>query len=309
MDNRHYDLVGFGIAAVDDIVHLPGFPERDSKVPITRIERHGGGQSTTALITAARQGLRCVYGGLLGDNDLSEFTRTALRCDQVEVEPKANYPEARPYYSIVLVDTSTGERTLLYSTSGVRGPGPEDISEELISHSRMLFVDQLGPAGTLCACRLARKWGTQIVADFERAGDDLILQAIPLIDHLIVPLRLARELTGYADAPAAATELARTRRICTAVTDGSRGCWFIEQGNDVVHQPSLPVEVVDTTGCGDVFHGAYAAAILLEMSPADAIRYAAAAAALKATRPGAQQGIPNRAVVEAFLSQSRRPSG
>ena len=84
MDKRHYDLVGFGIAAVDDIVHLPGFPERDTKVPITRIERHGGGQCTTALITAARQGLRCVYGGLLGDDDLSEFTRTALRRDHVE---------------------------------------------------------------------------------------------------------------------------------------------------------------------------------------------------------------------------------
>ena len=62
---------------------------------------------------------------------------------------------------------------------------------------------------------------------------------------------------------------------------------------------------MDTTGCGDVFHGAYAAAILLEMSPAEAIRYAASAAALKATRPGAQQGIPDRAAVESFLSQSR----
>lgn len=306
MGKRQYDLAGFGIAAVDDIVQLPAFPERDTKVPITRIERHGGGQCTTALITAARQGLRCVYAGLLGDNDLSDFTRAALRRDHVEVEPKANYPEARPYYSIVLVDTSTGERTLLYSESGVRGPGPEDVSEELISRSRMLLVDQLGPAGTLCACRLARKWGTQILADFERAGDDQILEAIPLIDHLILPLRLALELTGVGDAPAAVTYLARTRRICTAVTDGSRGCWFIEDGNDVVYQPSLRVEVVDTTGCGDVFHGAYAAAILLEMSSAAAIRYAAAAAALKATRSGAQQGIPDRAAVEAFLPQSQR---
>lgn len=302
MDNRVYDLVGFGIAAVDDIVQLSRFPERDTKVPITRMERHGGGQTTTALITAARQGLRCVYGGLLGENDLSEFTRTTLHRESVEVSQTASHPEARPYYSIVLVDASTGERTLLYSSYGVRGPSPEDISEDLISSSRMLLVDQLGPAGTLCACRLATKWGTQIIADFERAGDDQLLQAVPLIDHLILPLRLARELTGCGEAPAAVTKLAENPRICTAVTDGSRGCWFITDGTGVLHQPSLPVDVVDTTGCGDVFHGAYAAAILLDMPVPHAIRYAAAAAALKATHTGAQQGIPNRATILSSLA-------
>jgi sulfofructose kinase len=300
---RDYDLVGFGIAAVDDIVQLAQFPERDTKVPITRIERHGGGQCATALIAAARQGLRCAYAGILGDDDLSVFTRNTLLREQVEVSQKRSDPEARPYYSIVLVDNSTGERTLLFSGCGVRGPAPEDISEDLISRSRMLFVDQLGPAGTLCACRLARTWGAQVIADFERSGDADIAEAMLLTDHLIVPMRLARDVTGCSDAAAAAAELARSRRTCTAVTDGSRGCWFVAEDGRVVHQPSLPVDVVDTTGCGDVFHGAYAAAILLGMSPANAIRYAAAAAALKARHSGAQKGIPNRSMVEGFLAK------
>jgi sulfofructose kinase len=300
---RDYDLVGFGIAAVDDIVQLARFPDRDTKVPITSIERHGGGQCTTALVAASRQGLRCAYAGVLGDDDLSGFTRETLRREHVEVFQMRDDPEVRPYYSIVLVDSSTGERTLLFSGSGVRGPAPEEISEDLIARSHMLFVDQLGPAGTLCACRLARKWGTQVIADFERADDGQLREAMLMTDHLIVPFRLAREITGYCDAVAAVTELARPGRACTAVTDGRNGCWFVADGIGVTHQASLPVEVVDTTGCGDVFHGAYAAAILLQATPANAIRYAAAAAALKATRRGAQAGIPARAAVEAFLAQ------
>lgn len=304
MQNRVYDLVGFGTAAVDDIVQLATFPERDTKVPITRIERHGGGQCTTALIAAARQGLRCVYGGLLGRNELSEFTRNALRRNRVEIPFEIRYFDASPYYSLVLVDCSTGERTLLYSDCGVRGPSPEDISEDVISNSRMLLVDQLGPAGTLHACRLARRWGTQIVADFERADDEQLRQAMFITDHLIVPLRLARSVTCCNDPAAAVRELARPERACTAATDGNRGCWFIAGRNDIVHQPSVRVNVVDSTGCGDVFHGAYAAAIIMHMSPAVAIRYATAAAALKATRWGAQEGIPDRTAIEAFLERT-----
>jgi sulfofructose kinase len=122
------------------------------------------------------------------------------------------------------------------------------------------------------------------------------------VDHLIIPLRLAREVTGCIDPEEAVKELARSGRACTAATDGSRGCWFTAGNGDVVHQPSFPVEVVDTTGCGDVFHGAYAAAIVRGMPPDEAIQYAAAVAAVKATHRGGQVGIPDRVAVEKFLA-------
>lgn len=302
LQNRAYDLVGFGIAAVDDLVQLAAFPEPDTKVPITLIERQGGGLCTTALVAAARQGMRCAYAGLLGRNELSEFTRTVLQREGVEMVSEIRYSDAKPYYSIILVDRSKGERTILYSGDGVRSPEPEDISEDLIANSRALLVDQLGPAGTLHACKLARKWGTPIIGDFERADDERLRQAMLYTDHLIIPLRLAYEVSGCSDPKKAVSELARPGRLCTAATDGSRGCWFIAAQEAVAHQPSFPVDVVDTTGCGDVFHGAYAAAIVRGMPPDKAIRYAAAAAALSATQRGGQKGIPDRAAVEGFLA-------
>jgi sulfofructose kinase len=125
-----------------------------------------------------------------------------------------------------------------------------------------------------------------------------------LADHLIVPLNLAAEVTGTDQPQRAAALLACPGRSCTAVTCGKRGCWFVEASDPatVRHQPAFEVRVVDTTGCGDVFHGAYAAAHVWGYTVRRAIEFATAAAALKATRAGGQAGIPDRAAVEKFLA-------
>jgi ribokinase len=302
---RKYGVVGFGNSAVDDMVQLKGFPEPDSKQRIASIERQPGGQCTTALVAASRLGQRCSYAGVLGENELSEFVRSALRNEAVELRGTNAYPEAQPYYSLVLLDTATGSRTILYSSTQVRGIVPEDISEELIQDADVLLVDQLGPEGTLYACEIAKRCATQIVADFERLDHECLWQAMRIIDHLILPVRAAREITGCSDPSQAVRELARTGRICTAATDGPNGCWFMT-GGTVQHQPAFQVEVVDTTGCGDVFHGAYAAAIARNLTPELAIRHAAGTAALSATQRGGQAGIPSLKAVEQFMVDRKK---
>lgn len=298
---KEFDVCGFGISAVDDVVELERFPSPDTKSPVLSIERHGGGQCTTALVAAARLGRKCAFAGLLGRNELSQYTISLLEREGINCRAEIKYPGAGPYYSIVLLDRSTGERTLLYSSALVRPPAPEDIDEDLIARSRALLVDQLGPAGTLQACRYAQRWGVPVIADLERTDDEALREAMTLVDHLILPEKVARELTGRDDPAESTQALAATKRACSAVTDGKNGCWFVTGGDARVrHQPAFEVEVVDTLGCGDVFHGAYASAIVRGLAVEEAIRYAAAAAALKATRKGAQSA-PNHQQVEALL--------
>jgi sugar/nucleoside kinase (ribokinase family) len=170
-----------------------------------------------------------------------------------------------------------------------------------------LLVDQLGPEGTLYACEVAKRCATQIVADFERLDHECLWQAMRLVDHLILPMRTAREITGCSDPSLAVRELARTGRICTAATDGPNGCWFITCDCETIkHQPAFQVDVVDTTGCGDVFHGAYAAAIARNLAPELAVRYAAVTAALSATQRGGQAGIPSLKAVEQFMADPKK---
>jgi sugar/nucleoside kinase (ribokinase family) len=302
---RKYGLVGFGLCAVDEVVVVPRFPEPDSKMPVTRMERHVGGLCSIALVAAARLGVRCAYAGLLGRNELSDFVRATLRQEGIEIAEEIRYAEAEPVHSVILLPGDTGERTILFYSGGVRAFVAEDIPEELIAESSVLMVDQGSPAGTLYACKLARKCGTATVADFERGEHEDLRAMMPYVDHLILPLQTARELTGCAAAAEAVAQLADGERACTAVTDGTRGCWYVEGAGAVRHQPCFPVQAVDTTGCGDVFHGAYAAALVKGKTVYEAIPYAAAAAALRATARGGQAAIPYEKAVEEFMVSQR----
>jgi len=143
-----------------------------------------------------------------------------------------------------------------------------------------------------------------VVADFEHGPGPEADRVLALVDHLIVPLGFARAYTGVREPTEAVRWLAETPRSCTAVTAGERGSWFVtgDAPGEVRHQPAFQVEVVDTTGCGDVFHGAYAAAVAWGWPAARSIRFAAATAAIKATAPGGRAGIPGRDAVEQFLA-------
>jgi sugar/nucleoside kinase (ribokinase family) len=123
------------------------------------------------------------------------------------------------------------------------------------------------------------------------------------VDHLIVGRAFAAAVTGEDEPAAAAAALARMRagKALSAVTAGAQGCWYVQADGRAGHQPALCVDVVDTTGCGDVFHGAYAAELARGESTEQALRVAAVMAGIKATRPGGRQGIPDRAEVEARL--------
>jgi sugar/nucleoside kinase (ribokinase family) len=128
-----------------------------------------------------------------------------------------------------------------------------------------------------------------------------------LVDHIVLPNDLAQKITGEKSPEAAAEALWHKERHAVVITCGIAGSWFLGKDEVVRHQPAFEVQTVDTTGCGDVFHGAYAAALAQGATLCERVRLATAAAGLKATQHGGQRGIPTRNQVEAFL-RSRSPS-
>jgi sugar/nucleoside kinase (ribokinase family) len=297
------DLLGFGIAAVDDLIEVSAFPVPGEKRPLVSHARQGGGLSLTALVTASRMGLKCHYAGVLGNNELSDFVRGVLEHEGIAHSEKHSHPEAEPYHSFIFIDPSAGTRTILFHEGGVVEPRPADIPDDLITASRVLTIDHGGAEGMIHACQIARREGVPTIGDLERNRGNDLPALLPWIDHLILPWEAAEELTGQANPTEAVAALARQPRVLTAVTRGDQGCWYVEgePGKEVHHQPAFKVHTVDTNGCGDVFHGAYAAAMVWEYPAPAALRFASAAAAIKASRPAGQAGIPNRAEVEAFL--------
>ena len=298
-----WDVLGLGAVAVDDLVFVDRYPAPDTKVAVQAMQRQGGGLIGTALVAAARLGVRAAYCGVLGFDELSEFARHEFEKEGVDCSLITRREGARPVHSVVIVVRPSGQRTVLCSHDAVIAATASQITDQLIKRCRVLLVDNSVGDGGRQAVAFAHELGVPVVADFEPDAGSAAADLMGLVDHLIVGTEFALKATGECDPGRMVRALASPGRACCAVTVGELGCWYSERGGDVHHLPAFRVTIVDTTGCGDVFHGAYAASIARGKRVPDALRFASAAAALKATRPGGRAGIPNRDAVIRLLAQ------
>lgn len=296
---RLFDVLGLGCTAVDDLLYVDAYPGPDRKSQVRRRIRGFGGLTGTALVAASRAGTRCGFAGCLGPDESSALVAANFAREDIDVTHAPRIPEGRVVHSTIVVGEDCGSRNIFFQADGLLGAHDTLPAEEIIRRSAVLFIDHYGMAGNLRACRIARAAGHAVVADFEGAPEPFFAQVLQLVDHLILSEEIARELTGAPDAASAAIGLGRGREGVTLVTCGARGCWSAQAGKEAraTHHPAFAVQAVNTTGCGDVFHGAYAAALAKGLLLADRIRYASAAAALKALRGE----VPRHADTEQFL--------
>ena len=301
-----YDVLGLGCTAVDDLLFVAEFPREDTKLAVQKRERVCGGLTATALVAAARLGVSAGYAGSLGDDPDSQFVLTSLAAAGVDTQHVVRRPGIGPVRAAIIVRPATQSRTILYDVRGALGADAKRPAASVIAGSRVLLVDRWGMPGMLRAARLARAAGRAVVGDFETFALRGFATLLALADHVIVSANFARKYTGAASPRAAAELLWAPDRAVVLVTCGADGCWVKSSGAKLARRvPAFRVRTLDTTGCGDVFHGAYAAALAWGAPLEERVRVATAAAALKATRPGGPAGCPSREEVERFLS--RRP--
>lgn len=300
--NTPWDILGVGNAAVDELILLDSFPQPDTKVEVRGAQRQGGGLTATALVAAARLGAKTAFCSLIGEDELSAYTLAEMEREGVDCSPCLVRPDGKPFHAWILVDQKGRTRTILYEPGRVEPP-PEHITEEMVAKTRVLFIDHHVPKAGLHAARLARERGVPVVADVEHEHMPGLSEFLAEVDHLIVGLGFAGQVTGQHDPAEMARALGGPERACAVVTAGERGCWYVERGGPAVHYPAFQVDVTDTTGCGDVFHGAYAGEISRGESAARAVAVATAAAGLKAAHPGGRAGIPDRAAVARLLEE------
>jgi sugar/nucleoside kinase (ribokinase family) len=299
------EILGLGCVAVDDLLYVPSYPEADTKMRIDRSERQCGGLAATALVAASRLGSKCAYAGTLGGDELSQFVIDSLQRENVDTKWIRRRPGVKPIHSMVIVDTSRQTRTIIYSLDDVLGAQDDWPDSDSIRSARVLIIDHFGSEGMIRAARIARDAGVAVVADFESDKAPGFSELLCLVDHLVISREFACKLTQETDPVTATAKLWSPARQAVVITCGSEGCWFssADLRGRTLKQPAFRVDVVDTTGCGDVFHGAYASALVRGLALKDRVCFASAAAALKATRPGGQAGCPTLAEVESFLKE------
>lgn len=302
---KQYDVVGLGLATLDILVQTSRLPRSDDCFPIAALEMQGGGPVATALVTLSRLGSSCNYLGSLAADDTARQIIAELHRYGIETGHCPQRDEGVSSASVILVEQSNGQRAILFQKSTAADLQPEEVPEDLIKSARALHLDGFFTPAAIHAAQIARANG--ILVSFDGGAGELmwdeLTELLPLVDILVVAKKFALDMTGTQDVLTAGTQLLETyRNQQVVITDGEHGSWYWDR-NIHFHQPAFQVDVVDTTGAGDTFHGAYLYAVLQpDWTPQYCLKFANAVAALKCTQLGGRKGIPTLAETLVFLN-------
>jgi sulfofructose kinase len=304
---KPFDVAGFGPNSVDYLAVVAEHPASNSKQRLQRFARLPGGEVATAMAACARLGWRARYIGAFGDDDLGEFSRQSLVNEGVDVSSARTIPGATNQFAVIIVDARSGNRTVLWDRHPALTPDPADLPKDAITSGRLLIVDCHETAASTQAARYARAAGIPTIIDVERVRPG-IPELLQNIDVIIAAQDFPAALTGHEDMGRALAAIGRdsgAHLVC--VTLGAEGSLAWCSGREI-RTPPFPVDCVDSTGAGDVFRGAFAAACL--RSPDDdvehVLNYANAAAALNCRALGARGGLPTAKEVDQLLAALSR---
>ena len=292
-----YDVVGVGANSIDFVYRLPAYPtpgDAFAKLPITEHLISCGGQVTTALATCAALGLRTAYIGTVGSDDHARHMRAELDARGIDASRVIAREGTNPF-AVILLNDREGERVVLWS----RGPHlkltAREINAEMLSDARLAHVDDVDLDASILAARLARERHIPVTSDIERTSDEVRA----LIGAVTVPIfaeHVPMAVTGEQTLATALRALQRPQHAMIVVTRGARGAMMLV-GDEIIEEPGIAVKIVDSTGAGDIFRGAFIYALLRGDEPRTILRFANAAAAVSCTRIGAMNSAPTLADV------------
>jgi sulfofructose kinase len=298
-----FDVVGVGLNATDTLVLVPEYPPCGGKVRIETEVVSPGGQVATALATVAKLGMRAKYIGTVGDDENGRIQMASLKGTGInleDVEIRNGCPNQSAH---IIVDRSTGERTVFWNRPDCLIIDPSRITAEKIACARLLHIDGHDTAAVEQAARLARRHDVLVSVDVDTIypGFDRVLA---WVDYLVASTGFPSRWTGEPDPFRALAMIQRQYGMEAAVmTLGAYGALALVDGS-FIYSPGFVVDCTDTTGAGDVFHGAFCYAVLNGMPMRETLEFSNAMAALNCTCLGARGGIATIAEAQALIERA-----
>jgi sugar/nucleoside kinase (ribokinase family) len=297
-------ILCIGMPVRDLTFRVHGLPARGSKENATHFDEICGGNALNGAIGIVRLGGRASICGPMGDagETTSRYIYEKMAEEGIDTSHLIHMPGLVTPISNIMIDPS-GERTIVTFRDPelwkVRLPTPDTLLDDcdaILTESR---------AAAFCTdlCAEARRRGIPVVVDVDRAMS-LREGLLTASSHLVFSSEPLQETADVTDDGEALQKIARLTPSFLAGTRGAQGTIWLDEHHHLQQTPAFPVHTVDTLGAGDVFHGAFALAITENQDLRAALRFASAAAALKCTRFGGAFAAPQRAEVEAFLSQN-----
>jgi len=289
------DVIGLGVSTVDILARVDHLPAEDEVLPADELILQGGGPVSTAVVALARLGGRAAMLDALGDDWRGRLIVEELAREKVSTAAIRIRPGCTSSTAIVLASRQSGARSIVFRP----GNAPELQAEELlpaeIAAAGILHLNGRHGAACIPAARMAREQQVQVSFDggaqrYRPELDDLL----PLVDICIVALEFARRFSGETRPENAARALLRAGPGLVVITDGTRGSDIFPHAGVGFHQPAFAMQkVVDTTGCGDAYHGAFLWGLCQGMSLPQTAALASAVAALNTRQLGGRSALPD----------------
>ena len=291
------DVIGVGTPCFDILAHISRLPKENQGASIQEYSFQGGGKVPTAIITLSRLGARCgmigtVGGCSYGEFCLNDFIRHGVDTSKIFIDETGETP-----FSIVLADEQTHGRSIMYHEGTAGSIQINNLDKEYIQSSRYLHLCDVTPE-TIQAAKWAQEKGIGVVfdADYQPGLEKII----PLIDVFIASEFYYKAVFQDKDYERNSKKIQDMGPDTVVFTLGERGCVGIK-GNHFFSEEGFHVMVKDTTGAGDVYHGAFIFGLLQNWDIQKTARFANAMAAIKCTRIGGRAGIPSLKTVIDYL--------
>ncbi len=305
MNPRVFDLVGLGASTLDILSLVDHFPAGRDNQRAQAMVIEGGGPIATAIVAAARLGSRAAMIDTIGDDWAAALVLRGLQADGVDTACLERHPGHTTAISTIVVSAETGQRAIIWVPSSAPELILSDSHRSAIRSATFLHLNGRHFSACIEAVKTARESEVQISFDggANRFRPEL-RTLLPMTDICIVAKDFADQYTGVTDASKSAAALVLDGPRVAAVTDGPNGSWFSTREGRSFHQPAfLLARTVDTTGCGDSFHGAFLAGLAKGLTLEGAAALASAVAALNSQKLGGRAGIPSYDEAVEFLKQ------
>src|SRR4030043_1513710 len=298
--DKPFEVVGMGLNSVDFLCVVPGFPNLNSKMEMLRFSKQGGGQVATAMVALSRWGVKTKYIGKVGEDEMGQFSLNSLRQEGVDVSSGTIDPNATNQFAMIIVDGSTGDRTILWNRDEQLMYCEGELGKGEVCFGKLLRMDGHAVHAALQCARWAKGEGIPTVVDLDKV-EPLTSELIKEIDFIITSSRFPMLYTGISDQKKALFELQKHTSGFLCTTLGHEGVIALVNG-EFLHVEGLKVDTVDTTGAGDVFHGGFIYGLLQNWELVEILWFANAVAALKCQDLGGRKGIPTLEEVQGSLN-------
>jgi ribokinase len=293
-------ITGIGYCGLDYLCKVPHVPI-DDKVQMIESLVQGGGPSATAIVAAARLGAKTAFCGAVGDDERGAQIMSGLASEGVDTRGVKSRRRAESPAGFCWIEQKSGKRSIAWTGGSARPLSPREVDRDVIGKSSVLHMDGHQGKAAIDAAKIARRQGVTVSIDAGTLVPE-IEALLGLSDIVIASEKFAARYTGEAGATAAVKKLFSGCRRFSAVTMGKAGSIGFD-GRRVFKCPAFKVDVVDTTGAGDVYHGAFIFDYARGNTWAECMRFAAAVASLKCTMFGGRTGIPDLKTAERFMRQ------